>query len=234
VIAELGMLSRWPERVQGALGTIWSTAPGFLRLLVHSALIPIITFFLLKDAPLLKRQCLYLVPRDLEAPLLQILQKISLTLNQVIKGQLIVSMILAILYSVGLSIVGLKAGIVIGITAGICRFIPYLDVLVGGTLSLLVIIADYHDFQEIIKVAVVFVLVQAMDGAFITPRVIGERVGLHPMLVIVSVIAFSEIYGLWGAVLAIPLLAVAKVLWSVFREVYLSSSLYYMPSEEGR
>ena len=134
--------------------------------------------------------------------------------------------ILAVLYILGFSIIGLQGAFAIGLIAGACRIINYLDVIVGGTLSLMVILSDFQGIGQLLAVAGVFLVVQSVDGMFITPRVIGDRVGLHPVLVIVSILSFGDLFGFWGVLLAIPVLAVAKVLWFSTKPFYLASRPY--------
>ena len=167
-----------------------------------------------------------MVPRDLEEPAILFIQEINKVLRSVIKGQVIVATILAALYVAGLSLVGLHAAVAIGLTAGLCRIIPYLDVLVGGSLCLLVILADTADLGLLFAVACVFVIIQSLDGMIITPRVIGERVGLHPFLVIISIIAFGDLFGFFGILLAIPCIAIVKLIVQNLKPIYYASRAY--------
>ena len=139
---------------------------------------------------------------------------------------MIVAAILAVLYVVGLSFIGLPQAVAIGVVAGICRMIPYLDVVVGGGLSLIVLLADFQGATQLLSVAIVFLVVQAIDGLLITPRVVGERVGLHPMVVITSVLAFANWFGFWGVLVALPVVAIVKALLVTARPFYLASQLY--------
>lgn len=225
-IKDLGSLVQASARVQEALQTVWNTAPKVLGTVVNLVMIPLFAFFLLKDSNKIKRYFRTLIPTDLVSPVQITIKRVSRTLRAVIKGQFIVACILAFLYVTGLSIVGIHAAVAIGLTAGLCRIIPYFDVIVGGILSLIVVFSDYQGSGQLLGVFLVFAIVQSIDGMLITPRVIGERVGLHPVVVIVSILAFSEIMGFWGVLLAIPIVAVAKVLWFSAAPFYLASRAY--------
>ena len=152
--------------------------------------------------------------------------RVSDALRDAIKGQAIVAGILAVLYVAGLSMIGLQGAVAIGLLSGICRLIPYLDVIIGGSLSLIVVLSDFQGAGQLLAVAGVFLIVQSLDGMLITPRIIGEKVGLHPIIVIVSIIAFGESFGFWGVILAIPGIAVAKVVWYSAKPFYFASKAY--------
>lgn len=229
VVRELRTIAHFSARVNQALTTIWDTAPQVVGTLVNMVMVPLCSFFFLKDFNIWKQRLLLLIPRDLETATVVLAGRISRTLRAVIRGQVTVAAILALLYVLGLNIIGLHAALAIGLVAGVCRVIPYLDVLVGGLLSLLVIFADFQGPGQLLAVGVVFFTVQALDGMLITPRVIGVRVGLHPLAVIVSVLAFGDLFGFWGILLAIPAVAVAKVLWLSFKPFYLASRAYKLP-----
>ena len=121
---------------------------------------------------------------------------------------------------------GFPFAISIAIVAGICRVVPYLDVVVGGLLSLIVILSNFENYGQVIGIVAVFGVVQAADGMFITPRIIGERVGIHPIVVILSVLALGDWFGFWGVLLAIPAVAVGKILAGALLPYYKRSHVY--------
>ena len=225
-IRESRTLGHLPEKINQALSTLWATAPHLVGLIIHLVLIPLLTFFLLKDYERIKSRMRSLIPRDLEKPAMQFIGRVSDALRDAIKGQAIVAGILAVLYVAGLSMIGLQGAVAIGLLSGICRLIPYLDVIIGGSLSLIVVLSDFQGAGQLLAVAGVFLIVQSLDGMLITPRIIGEKVGLHPIIVIVSIIAFGESFGFWGVILAIPGIAVAKVVWYSAKPFYFASKAY--------
>lgn len=224
--ANLNLLSRLESQLERGVGSIWRTGITLAGGLINIGLIPFFVFFLLKDYRRLADGLWSLVPKDLVPPARSATQRINFTLKSVLKGQATVAGILMVLYVIGLSIVGIQSAVIIGIVAGVCRIIPYLDVLVGAVLSTVVILSDFQGYGQVFGVVTVFLVVQAVDGAFITPQIIGDRVGLHPMAIIVSVIAFGNWLGFWGVLLAVPIVAIAKAFYVAIKPYYLASSMY--------
>ena len=213
-------------QVQSGIQGLWTTGISVIGGALNVVLIPLLTFFMLQEYPRISRYLWSLVPLDFRSTTEVCLEQVNLTLRSVIKGQAMVAGTLAILYVIGLSVVGLKSAVAIGVVAGICRFIPYFDIVVGGILSAVVIASDFSGWSQVVGVVLVFVVVQTIDAAFVTPRLIGERVGLHPVITIVSIIAFADWFGFWGVLFAIPLVAVVKTVWSNFMPVYRRSRFY--------
>ncbi|MDD9950510.1 MAG: AI-2E family transporter [Zetaproteobacteria bacterium] len=218
---KLQQFSLITDRIPQAVATLWYSAPVVLNLGISIVLVPMLTFFLLKDQPLYGAYFVSLVPPELRQPTEMLKRRLAKTLRAVISGQVLVATVLGTLYVVGLNIVGIYAATVIGLVAGTCRLIPYLDIVVGVFLSLIVILSDFQGPHQIIGVALVFTVVQSLDGMFITPRIIGERAGIHPVIVILSIISFGDTFGFLGVLLAIPIVAVAKQILLVVKESFL-------------
>lgn len=212
--------------VQSGLVQLLQAASSLPSKVLNIALIPIITFFLLKDYDKISSGIVTLIPKDLLPLLKRALDKVDFTLKSVIKGQLITATILGIGYIIGLVAIGLPAGLAIGFVAGVCRLIPYMDLIVGLILSIVVLATHTWDWVQAIGVVSIFIGAQIVDGMFITPKFIGGRVGLHPGIVILSVIAFGSLMGFWGILLAIPIVAIAKVIIENAVPYYLDSSIY--------
>lgn len=227
----VSVLSRLETQIQGGIAGLWKTGTSLAGGLLYLILIPTLTFFMLKDYKNIAQGLKSLVPLDLQAPTGRLVHRVNLTLRSVLKGQAIVAGILMVLYVIGLSIVGLTSSVAIGVVAGICRVIPYFDVIVGGILSTIVLLSDFGGWGHVLSVVLVFLIVQAIDGAFITPGVIGDRVGLHPIVVILTVIAFADWLGFWGILLAIPSAAIAKVLIEATIPYYRASRAYAPPED---
>ncbi len=225
-LAELNIIPQVTAGVRQTIKGIWMSTPGFFSTIVNAVLVPVITFFLLSEKGSLRQKIKNVIPRDLFPHINTALTNTSSTLRSVLKGQAIVAAILALLYIVGLTLVGLKAALAIGLVAGICRIVPYFDIIVGGLLSALVIISDFDGWGQVFGVMGVFVVVQAVDGMFITPRIMGNKAGLHPLLVILSVLSFGQLFGFWGVLFAIPVIAVFRVIASQVIPLYQKSKLY--------
>ena len=223
---ELNIIPQVTAGIRQTLKGIWMSTPGLFNTVVNIVLVPVIAFFLLSEKGSLRQKVKNVIPRDLLPHINTALVNISSTLRSVLKGQAIVAAILALLYIIGLSLVGLKAALVIGLVAGICRIVPYFDLIVGGLLSALVIISDFSGWGQVLGVVGVFVAVQAIDGALITPRIMGNKAGLHPLLVILSVLSFGQLFGFWGVLFAIPVIAVVRVIITQIIPLYQKSKLY--------
>lgn len=234
LISEIASVSQVSEKAVSALSTIWSSFPKVLGTVINLVMTPLITFFLLLHWERIKGFLGKYVPVDLKSDCKRFFERVDETLSSVIKGQITVAGILAGLYILGFSIIGLDAAVVIGLVSGVCRIVPYLDIIVGGSLSLVAVLSHFQSVGQIVGVVIVFVVVQTLDGMLITPRVIGERAGLHPAVVIVSVIAFGSFWGFWGVILAIPLVAVVKSLWLAATPYYFASKLYSLDAIEKK
>ncbi len=225
-VAEISSISQLTEKAQEALRTVWYTVPRVLGTVLNLIMIPFFTFFLLRDFSKLKKQIVKVIPLDLREPLIIFWSRVNKTLRKVLSGQVIVAAILGFLYMVGLSITGLHNALLIGFIAGICRLVPYADVVIGGGLSLIVILSDYQGSGQLISVSLVFLVVQFLDGMLITPKILGGRAGLHPVLIIVSVIAFGQLFGFWGVLLAVPIIAFTKVFILSIAPFYFLSDVF--------
>ncbi|MBP6217174.1 MAG: AI-2E family transporter [Oligoflexales bacterium] len=214
------------ERIEQALSTVWRTAPRLFSSALNLILIPFFTFFFVKDWENIRARALLLTPPGLRPGFFVVADRLDKALRSIIQGQILIALTLTVLYTIGLNLAGIPAATTIALIAGPCRLIPYLDLLVGIPLSLLSLSSDFQGFAQLLFVLGVFLAVQAIDGMFITPKILGERVGLHPFVVIISVIAFGSLLGFWGVLLAIPLLAVLKTLWTISEPHYLESKIY--------
>lgn len=225
-VAQFNPVRQVTGQIQGAMETLWSSTPTLLGGVINFGLVPVLMFFILNDLPKLQAALTDMTPPDLRVSMRQFVERIDRTLRSVLKGQVMVALTLAVLYMAGLSAIQLKSGLAIGAIAGICRIVPYLDVMVGISLSLIVIITQTSGFGQLVGVLVVFLVVQVMDGMIITPRIIGERAGLHPGVVIGSVIAFGDWFGFVGILIAVPVVAILKVLVQISFPYYRLTPFY--------
>ena len=231
LFSEFSVLERLESQIQAGVAQLWRTGTSLAGGMLYLVLIPTLTFFMLKDYKELSQGLKSLIPVDLVEPTGRMVHRINLTLRAVLKGQAIVAGILMVLYVIGLSIVGLTSSVAIGVVAGVCRIIPYFDVIVGGILSTVVLLSNFGGWGHVLSVVLVFLIVQAIDGAFITPAVVGDRVGLHPVVVILTVIAMADWLGFWGVLLAIPAAAIAKVLIESSIPYYRASRAFLPPKD---
>ena len=234
-VEDFNVLTQVGGQVKGIMEKMWASTPTLLGGVLTSALIPLLLFFILKDFPKLKKIVTAIIPYDLIDSFHHFEERANRKLRSVLKGQLIVAMILAVLYMIGLGIIGLEFGVAIGAAAGICRIVPYLDVLVGLSLSFVVILTKFTSIGQVIGVCLIFLVVQILDGTLITPKVVGGRAGLHPGVVIVSVIALGDWFGFVGVLMAVPIVALLNTLLESLTPIYLGSPFYLgeISSEEG-
>ena len=208
------------------LGYVSSSSFTVIGWLVNIVLLPVLTFFFLRDWDLIVGRVGSLVPRDHYQTVRRLALESNAVLGGFLRGQLMVMLILGIIYGIGLWIVGLDLGILIGLIGGVLTFVPYLgpaSIIVLGGLAALV---QFGDWQHLVGVAVVFSIGQTVESYWLTPKLVGDRIGLHPMAVIFAVMAGGALFGFLGMLLALPVAAVANVLLRYAQERYRHSELY--------
>lgn len=213
-------------RFQMAMQGVFDVSAGVMGSVLNLALIPILTFYFVAEKARIGQGIRRVTPRDLRPYGSRLLAIVDETLTHVIRGHVKVALALSCLYSIGFSAIGLSAGVAIGIAAGICRVIPYLDVLVGLTLGVTYIFTQQIPTVAIFWLVGVIGTVQILDGMLITPKLIGSKVGLHPIIVILTVIASSAQFGFWGVLLAIPGAAIVKALFKLVLPIYRDSKWF--------
>ncbi len=201
---------------------------GMVLLHIVSLLIitPVVAFYLLRDWDYIVIRIKQLLPRDYADIIITQWQEIDKTLAGFIRGQLNVMLILGIFYAVGLSIIGLKFALVVGFLSGVLIIIPYLGTFISGLLAIAIAYVQFTDWWSISLVGGYFVVGQMLEGYFLTPKLVGEKVGLHPVWVIFGMLAGGALFGFVGVLIALPVTAVIGVLVRFAVECYLQSSLY--------
>lgn len=208
------------------LGYVSASSFTLIGWMVNIVLLPVLTFFFLRDWDLIMGRVGSLVPRDHYQTVHRLALESNAVLGGFLRGQMMVMLILGIIYGVGLWIVGLDLGILIGLIGGLLTFVPYLgpaSIIVLGGLAALV---QFGDWQHLVGVAVVFSIGQTVESYWLTPKLVGDRIGLHPMAVIFAVMAGGALFGFLGMLLALPVAAVANVLLRYAQDRYRHSELY--------
>lgn len=182
---------------------------GFLAGLL---LVPVVIFYLLRDWDRILSQLADWIPRPVRPRMLAILGEIDAVLAQFVRAQLGVIVLMALIYSLGLWLIGLDYALAVGVVSGVLVFVPYLGLIVGVTLGSLAAWTQFGEFTALIQVWAVFALGQLLEGMVITPWLVGERLGLHPVAVIFALMAFGQLFGFLGILLAIPAAAATLVL----------------------
>ena len=221
--------SHW-QAASGAAAKVlpWLGGGGAILLgfVMNVLLIPLALFYLLRDWPLWLDNIEQAIPRRLHAKVVEIAQEIDTILAQFLRGQISVMLLMSTFYVLGLWLVGLEFALPIGIVAGILVFVPYLGMFIGLALATLSAFTQFDQFSNIVLVWVVFGSGQLLEGMVITPWLVGDRIGLHPLVVIFALLAFGQLFGFFGLLLALPLSAALLVGMRHASQWYLNSHLY--------
>lgn len=204
-------------RVGGAAALSW---------LATAFLVPIVLFYLLVDWKQVWPRLATLIPRGLHARFAPMTGDIDAALGHFLRGQLLVMGILAVYYSLALWIARFEVWLPVGILTGLLVFIPYVGFATGLVLATLAALLQFGSLYGFAAVAVVYGIGQVVESVFLTPRLVGESIGLHPLTVIFALLAFGEIFGFFGILLALPISAVLAVAAKRVSRRYLSSEFY--------
>jgi predicted PurR-regulated permease PerM len=200
-----------------------STLLGWAATLI---LIPVVLFYLLLDWHRLLGKIGNAVPRRFVLRTVSAGHEVNVLLAQYLRGQLLVMLTMAVFYSVGLTLFGLDLALPIGVFTGLAMFVPYLGFGIGLALALLAGLLQFASAKAFVMVAVVYGLGQIVEGFYFTPRLVGERIGLHPLAVIFALLAFAQLFGFVGVLVALPASAVLLVAIRRVRSGYMGSRLY--------
>ncbi len=221
--------SYWKE-VSGAAVTVIETlgrgGQAVLQWITNLVLVPVVTFYLMRDWDLLMQGIQDLLPRKVVDEVSGLAKEIDDTLGAFVRGQLMVMLALGVIYSLGLWLVGIDLAFLIGMGAGALSIVPYLGSIVGLAVAAGAALFQYHDLLHLVLVLVVFAGGQMAEGMFLTPKLVGDRIGLHPVAVIFAVLAGGQLFGFLGILLALPAAAALNVMVRHARQRYRESSLY--------
>jgi len=184
--------------------------------LANLILVPVVAVYLLYDWDQVLFSVQKILPLKYKPTLLALAAQCDAVLAAFFRGQLLVMLTLGIVYSVGLTVMGLQLGLLIGVMIGVMAIIPYLGVTMGVTFACIAAWVQFGSWHALLPVLLFFTVVQALDGMLITPRLVGQRIGLHPVLVIFAVLSGGAIGGFAGVLVALPLAAMMRVLFDFF------------------
>jgi len=190
---------------------------------------PVVTFYLLRDWDRIVAQVDALLPRQYAVVIRAQARNVDQTLAGFARGQATVCLVLAAYYATALALVGLPFGLVVGIAAGLLTFIPYLGAATGLVIGLAIAFVNFDGWSGPISVAIVFAIGQVIEGNFLTPKLVGDRVGLHPVWIIFALLAGGALFGFLGLLLAVPTAAAIGVLVRFALARYLASPVYLGP-----
>ena len=185
-------------------------------------LVPILTFYLLRDWDWIMQRLGALIPSAQRVTVIMLAKQTDDVLGGFLRGQIMVMMALGAMYSVGLSIVGIEYAIAIGMVAGLVSFVPYLGFVFGIVLAGLTVVIEPEPWLRLAGVIATFSIAQFIEGSFLTPKLVGDRIGLHPVIIIFSIAAGGQLFGFFGILLALPAAAVVSVLVRFAYQRYLA------------
>ncbi len=203
-----------------------SSGLAVVNLLSLLVVTPVVSFYLLRDWDRMVARIDTWLPRASADTIRAQMREADRTLSGFARGQALVCLILAALYGVGLSVVGLKSGFVVGVIIGAITFIPYVGTIGGAILSVGLAMLQFPDWISVAEVAGVFAIGHAIEGNLLQPLLVGDRVGLHPVWVIFALLAGGSLFGFIGLLLAIPVAAVIGVIVRYALSQYLAGPLY--------
>jgi predicted PurR-regulated permease PerM len=197
-----------------------------VSVLTNLILIPVVTFYLLRDWDLLVRGIHDLLPRKIEAEVSELAVGVDKVLGAFFRGQLMVMLALGVIYAIGLWLVGIEFAVLIGLGAGLLSIVPYLGSIVGLLVAAGTALFQFQDVFHLVMVLLVFGVGQAAEGMFLTPKLVGDQIGLHPVTVIFAVLAGGQLFGFLGILLALPVAAALNVLVRYMHQKYRDSDMY--------
>lgn len=195
-------------------------------------LAPVVMFYLLRDWHLILARLSAAIPRPWHTKTLAIVDEINAVLAEFLRGQVLVMLLLAGYYSVGLFLTGVSFALPVGILTGLLIFVPYLGFATGFILALTVALLQFAGMAPIISVLAIFGIGQGLESFILTPWLVGKRIGLHPLAVIFALLAFGQLFGFFGVLLALPVSAALLVGLREVRGLYLASRIYRGEGEQ--
>ncbi len=212
--------------VAATLAKVSKSGFGIVLWLTNLVLIPVVTFYLLRDWDVMVARIDRMLPRRQRPTIVRLARESNQVLGAFVRGQLLVMVALGIIYGVGLALIGLSVGPLIGMVAGLLSFVPYLGFIIGLVAALVAVMVQYGDWLHLLLLAIVFAIGQMMEGYVLVPKLVGDKIGLHPVAVMFAVMAGGYLFGFVGILLALPVAAVIMVLLRHGYERYRKSDLY--------
>lgn len=229
------------EHLSAAVSEHWRSAGGFaqrmlpslksgglalINFFVNLVLVPVVLFYVLRDWDALLHRVDELIPLRWRETVHMLVRQIDDLLGAFFRGQLSIMVLMAIFYIVTLWAIGLDLAFPIGVISGLLTFVPFLGVFTGVALATLAGLMQFGSFMDLLPIWGIFIVAQPLEGYVFTPWLVGDKIGLHPVMVIFAVLAFGSLFGFFGVLLALPASAVLLVLLRYFRQRYFASRIY--------
>jgi predicted PurR-regulated permease PerM len=234
------------QKVLDALQANWKEAGGFaasvlgkvsksglavVGWVLNLVMVPVVGFYLLRDWDDLVERIHVLIPRSIEPVVSRLARESDDVLGAFLRGQLSVMLVLGAFYGIGLWLVGVSVGPLIGMIAGLISFVPYLGAITGVVMGVIAALVQYQDWAHVLLVLGVFAVGQTLEGYVLVPKLVGDKIGLHPVAVIFAVLAGGELFGFLGVLLALPVASVVMVVLRYLHARYTESKLYTSEAE---
>ncbi len=198
----------------------------FINLMSLLLISPVVAFYMLRDWPKFTGKIKSLIPQKHKQIVEEGMHEVNRIISGYLRGQALVCLCLGSYYSLGLGLIGLEMGVFVGFLAGIISFIPYVGSISGFLMAMALVITQYGTLPKIVAVLVVFGIGQFFEGNFLTPKLVGENIGLHPVWVMFALLAGGVLLGLLGMIIAVPCAAIIGVLLKYLIKNYKQSSMY--------
>lgn len=208
------------------LPSIKSGGYALIAFAVNLVLVPVVLFYFLRDWNRMVALVDEVIPRRWHAQVVALVREIDEVLGQFLRGQLLVMLLMGIFYTLGLWLAGLDYALAVGMISGLVTFVPYLGFIVGVVLATLTGLLQFGDPVSLVWVWAVFLAGNLLEGYVLVPHLVGERIGLHPVAVIFALLAFGQLFGFFGVLLALPASAALLVWLRQVRRNYLASGVY--------
>jgi len=209
------------------LSQVTASGLALVAWLANLVLIPVVGFYLLRDWDLMMAKLRSLLPRQREPQVVELAGECHEVLGAFVRGQLLVMLALGVIYASGLMLVGLELGLLIGLLAGLAAIVPYMGFIIGIGAAMIAGLFQFGgELYPLLGIAAVFMVGQALEGMVLTPLLVGDRIGLHPVAVIFAILAGGELFGFTGVLLALPAAAVIMVLLRHVHDFYKKSDMY--------
>ena len=212
------------------IGKVSRSGVGIAMWLTNLVLIPVVAFYLLRDWDRLVATIDGMLPRSIQPTIAHLARESDKILGAFVRGQLLVMLALGTFYAAGLGLTGLSVGLLIGMVAGLLSFVPYLGFIIGFVAAIIAALVQFGDWTHVLLVCAVFAVGQLLEGYVLVPKLVGDKIGLHPVAVIFAVLAGGYLFGFLGVLLALPAASVILVLLRYLIERYRMSELY---TEQG-
>ena len=219
--------------INNVLGKLSHSGVSAVMWLTNLVLIPVLAFYLLRDWEHLLAWIEAMLPHSVKPIMMQLARESDTMLLAFVRGQLLVMLMLSMVYGLSLTFIGISVGPLIGLLAGVLSFVPYLGFIIGLCASLVAALVQYGDWHHVLMVLVIFVAGNMLEGYVLVPRLVGKKIGLHPVVVIFALLVGGYLFSFFGVLLALPVASVVLVLLRHLGDYYRNSEIYKGAGESG-